>query len=249
MKHEMEREALSIVRRLEEVAANHKREYPASIEAVFVFSGPGTYYRRLKPGQPEWMRFMDRDRIRAGVAVVREVTASRIRGWGIDPNKRGHYVTREDIAMYGPLFVYNGIPEENEDFRRALDSKWAKIPKEKVIVLDKVVEDDGSTHPHRHTADQYRSFFGEVQNPKSPLYGVGNIALVAHIPDFVRHPFYTQLYIGLLEEATGNGIIPSPYGLRSRPGTEEEHLSTELGKLEPYAQKGDLAWEPAPMNL
>src|SRR3989304_10594153 len=74
----LEQKAQGIINSLQETAAERKRVYPSNIDAVLVFSGPGTYYDRLKPDQEEWMRWMDRDRIRAGVALVRELTASTI---------------------------------------------------------------------------------------------------------------------------------------------------------------------------
>src|SRR5689334_18588899 len=78
-KEELQAKALTIVDFLKNVAERHERTYPADIDAVLVFSGPGTYYQRLKDYQTdESRRWMDRDRIRAGVAVVREVTKARM---------------------------------------------------------------------------------------------------------------------------------------------------------------------------
>ena len=53
MTEHLVRKATDIVDRLKEVSQNHERTFPADIEAVFVFSGPGTYGERLKPEQPE----------------------------------------------------------------------------------------------------------------------------------------------------------------------------------------------------
>src|SRR3972149_10857005 len=89
---ELREKALGVVNRLKEVAQNHQRTYPATIEAVLVLSGPGTYYDRLREGQQEWKRWMDRDRIRAGVAVTKEVTAKRLAGLR-ETTARGHYVS------------------------------------------------------------------------------------------------------------------------------------------------------------
>lgn len=50
--------ALAVVDRLKMVVAERARTYPPEIEAVLVFSGPGTYYDRLKPEQEEWMRWI-----------------------------------------------------------------------------------------------------------------------------------------------------------------------------------------------
>lgn len=235
----------SVVQRLKEVAANHERTYPSKIQAVFVFSGPGTYYERLKPGREEHWRWMDRDRIRAGVAVVREVTASGIRELGIDPHKKGHYTTHKEILQHGPLFVYDGIPVENEALRTALESPFCKIPKEKAVVIDEVSEDDGASHPIRHTGDQVKSFYQQLSNPNSPLHSIERVALVAHIPDFIRNVFYTKKYNDEYIAAGGKGLQFWAYGLISRRGTEDKHIASELSRLVAYAQRGHLAFEPS----
>jgi len=51
MKENMEAAATNVVNQLWEVALAHERIYPSEIQAVLVFSGPGTYYDKLKPNQ------------------------------------------------------------------------------------------------------------------------------------------------------------------------------------------------------
>lgn len=240
--------ALEVVKSLKGVAERHERTFPSVIQAVLVFSGPGTYYQKLKENQASWMRWMDRDRIRAGVAVVREVAAARI-SEGFGQKIKGHYIEKEDILKYGPFLVYNGIPLENEIFLKALDSAACKLPKEKVVVIDTVQEADGSTHPVRHTGDQVKSFYQSVRNPQSPLYDIENVALVAHIPDHVRIPFYTKLYNDQHIETGGRSIQFWAYGLRSRHRTEQPHLESELPRLITYAERGHLATEPSPFGV
>ena len=237
--------ALEVVDRLKEVAKNRERTYPPIIEAVLVFSGPGTYYSRLKPEQEEIWRCMDRDRIRAGVAVVSEITATRLSDH-LGKKVKGHQISPGDILLYGPYFVYNGTPLENEIFRKALNSPFCKLPKEKVIILDEVKEDDGTVHPHRHTADQLKSFYQQLIIPKSPLSKVTNVALVAHIPDFARNVFYTKKYNDEFVENGNRSLNFWVYALKSRKGTGEAHLNAEFPRLVTYAQWGHLATEPSP---
>lgn len=248
--------ARTIVDRMSEVAVNHERTYPAAIEAVLVFSGPGTYYDRLKPGQDDRLRWMDRDRIRAGVAIVREVTVSRVvkdldeqDQVTIPRPSAKSLATKEAIRRQGPLLVYNGIPQENEVFRRAIASQLSKLPKEKTVVIDEVVDDDGTTHPIRHTGDQFKSFFQQLSDPSSPLSSVENIALVAHIPDFVRHPFYAERYSRPFEVATGRKLKFWAYGLKPRPETAAAHTQAELSRLVAYATTGDLATSPVQLQF
>lgn len=236
-------EAIRIVNRLTETALNHERTYPSSIQAVLVFSGPGTYYDRLKPGQQERQRWMDRDRIRAGVAVVRQVTASA-KTESSGRKFKVNEIDKFDVHNFGPFLVYNGIPSENEVFLRALESPLCKMPVEKVVVIDQVKEEDGSSHSIRHTGDQVKSLFHEVTDPKSTLYGAKNIALVAHIPDFVRIPFYIQKYNSEYVNVSSQQLHFWFYALKSRPNTMEEHTNAELIRLVEYAKLDQLNTTP-----
>lgn len=250
--------ALIIVERLNEAAQNHQRTYPADIQAVLVFSGPGTYRDRLKLGQSEWQRWMDRDRVRAGVAVVREVTVTRMYQHKIFI-LGSREATNEDILEYGPFFVYNGVPfkendlvrHENEVLRQVIcnpqPSERVKLPKEKILIIDEV-RNPKQVLAIAHTGHQFLSFYQELLNPLSPLHKVRNVALVAHIPDFIRQPFYAQKYNDDFEKILGRRLNFWFYALKSRPGTEEAHLDAELQRLPIYAAKGDLATEPAPFS-
>lgn len=243
----LEEKARRIVRRLEEVARNNERTFPSLLDAVLVFSGPGTIYDKLKPGQESWMRWMDRDRIRAGRAVVAEVTATRLSERS--GQKTGVEVdTLDGIRMFGPHLVYNGIPLENEMLRQALRTQTCTLPVEKVVIIDQVVEEDGSTRPIRHTADQVKSFYQTVANLESPLYGVKNVALVAHIPHFMRILFYTRKYNDESIAQGHKGLNFWVYALRSRQGTQEPYLANELHRLIAYAELGHLATEPSPFS-
>ena len=244
---ELTQKARDVVSRLQEVATNRERTYPKTIDAVLVFSGPGTYYDKLKPDQNEMWRWMDRDRIRAGIAVVRQVTAAK-KSQSTGQKFKGHDMSREDILEYGPMFVYNGIPVENEVFRKAVDSPFSKLPKEKVLIIDEVRQKN-SVHQIRHTADQVNSFYQEMKNPNSPLYGKKNVALVAHIPDFARNVFYTKKYNDEFVENGGDSINFWVYALKSRPGTGEDHLNSELPRLVTYAGNGHLATNPSPFSV
>jgi hypothetical protein len=243
----LEEKARCIVRRLEEVASNHHRAIASLLDAVWVFSGPGTIYDKLKPGQEEWMRWMDRDRIRAGRAIVAEVTAAKL------SERRGRRIgveelTPDDIRTSGPLFVYNGVPLENVMFRQALRTGACRLPVEKVLIIDEVVEEEEAIHPIRHTADQVKSFYQALANPQSPLHGVKNVALVAHIPHFIRIPFYTRKYNDESIAQGYKGLNFWVYALRSRRGAHEPYVASELYKLIAYAELGHLATEPSPFS-
>lgn len=240
--------AIEIVRRLEEKRETEKRTYPPYIEAVFVFSGPGTYFQRLKPEDEEWMGWMDKDRIRLGVALVREVTAARMREAGIDPNKKGHFVSKEDIVRNGPGLIYNGTPEENSGFRKALSSQFAKIPEEKVDIFDTFVNYDGDSQNYRHTGDQVMGLYQHLVDPESRLYGVRNIALVSHLAHFMRIPFYIEKYH---KEYLGEDVAINyyPYALEERGGNLGINVEEEIPKVTEYIKRGDMSDQPYPLII
>lgn len=240
--------AIEIVRRLEEKRETEKRTYPPDIEAVFVFSGPGTYFQRLKPEDEEWMGWMDKDRIRLGVALVREVTASRMREADLAQDKRGHFVSKEDIIKNGPVFIYNGTQDENRDFRKALSSQFAKIPKEKVDIIDTFVNSDGNPQPYRHTGDQVKGLYQHLVDPKSRLYGVRNIALVSHLAHFMRIPFYIEKYH---KEYLSEDVVINyyPYALEERGGNTEINIDEEIPKITEYIKRGDMSDQPYPLII
>lgn len=239
----LQKRGRSFVEKLQEERKQRRRKYPGDIEAVLVFSGPGTYYDRLKQGQSDWERWLDRDRIRAGVAVVREITASRL------SEERGQHISSAtvkptDIVVSGPFFIYNGIPEENKVFRKALASDPAqrKIPLEKVLIIDEVY--DKGAHPICHTADQVKSFFQALRDQASPLHDVTRVALVANMHD-LRIPFYIKKYQDEFREQSGQEIKFFIYGIKARTSEiEEQYYEHELPRLVTYAEKGHLAIEP-----
>jgi hypothetical protein len=244
------RASLDIVDRLRELA--ERRTYDPSIEVVHVYSGPGTYFDRTKPGQEERQRWMDHDRILAGVAVVREVAAAKIRQLtGVKLN--AGQISEDDLIRVSPQLFYNGTPVENQAVQRALSEGRSKVPKTKVVVANDMREDDGSTRAIRHTADQVRSLFQQVDNPKSELHGRRHIAAVAHIPDFIRIPFYLEKHNRARLQSGGSELKFSAFALKSRRGSSEvggrldtvgQHTAAELPRLVKYLQRGDLAAEP-----
>ena len=259
---EMHKQALEVVDRLTTVANEHQRTYPAEVDLVYVFSGPGTYLDKLKPGQGDWQAWMDRDRLRAGVAILREVTASAKTDDLAECNDSavytiytGHDITPEDIETYNKFFMYSGIPIENEVYRRARETKaiLKKVPKSKTIIADEIRELFQLTDI-AHTGHQYLALSQEITNPNSPIHNIRNIALVAHIPDFIRHVFYAEWLNEQFAEIGREPLNFWFYGLRPRDGImkvdgkektfAEIHMEEELARLEPYALAGHLATTP-----
>lgn len=244
------RASLDIIERLRELAG--RRTYDPNIEVIHVYSGPGTYFDRTKPGQEERQRWMDHDRILAGVAVLREVAAAKIRQLtGLKLN--AVQISKDDLTRVGPQLFYNGTPVENQAVQRALSEGRSKVPETNVVLANDVREDDGSVHAIHHTADQVRSLFQQIDDPQGELHGRRHIAAVAHIPDFVRIPFYLERYNQARRQAGGSELKFSAFALKSRRGSSEvggrldtvgQHTAAELPRLVKYLQRGDLAAKP-----
>ncbi len=206
---------------------------------------------------------MDRDRIRLGIALVREITASKIRQ--ANTTVKAHDLQTADLENYSPIFYYNGIPAENAAFRRALqdtNQKWpkTKLDTSKILIADTFLEPDGTPQLIRHTLDQVVNFFQEVEkadkDPSHPLHGRHTVALVSNIEHFVRIPHYLNLYNKKREEEGKEPLQFWAYGLRTREveayqqGTylgklPDVYQKSEIDRLITYAEQGHLDIEPA----
>lgn len=239
-------DAHGIVKTLTTVAEERRRKFPPEIQAVLPLSGYGLYTKPLLDNQPAAGRWQDHDRTRAGVAIVSEVTSSRIQQ-PLDIERRSFHITKKQIRKHGPLFVYNGTPEQNENFLTSVNSLHSKIPPEKVHVIQTVKIGEEEI-PIRHTGDQIQSLFQEVDTPESPLHEMTRIGVVTHTSQWVRVPYYIEKYN---RERKADGKTPLEiwaYGVRNRPGTLEPLMEGELDRLVRYAEQGQLATEPATLH-
>lgn len=240
------------VERISNIRKERRREYPSLIEVVFVFSGPGNYDEPLKEDQEDWMRWMDRDRIRAGGAIVREITASTKTLAKRLPKKiKTSNLSKEDVEKYGPYLVYNGIPSENKFFREVVKRPFNKIPEENIIVLDDVILEDGSVTLIRHTGDQVKSLFQSIDDEYSPLFNLFNIAIVANEADYIRNLHYISKENTIRAGRGKRRINVYPYAVMSRRlkvGKDSDpderidivQIPYEEKRLLTYAKKGDL---------
>lgn len=235
------------------------RLYPPEIDTVWVLSGPGTYFQETIEGKDyEFTRWMDRDRIRLAIALTKEITASKIRQEAENTTGiRGSQISQDDIRKNGPAFIYNGIPQENEDFKKAMNDQntlLAKyIPQRKITIIEEYTNEDGETYPIRHTGDQIESFFQNWQDPESLFYHAQNIAIVSNNEHFVRIPHYLKYY----EEKFKVENPPTyfAYGLTTR-GVDVNgepfnkfYYEHEMENLKKYEEAGDLSHETSPLQI
>lgn len=213
---------------------SHHASHPAihtDIDAVWVFSGPGTFFIPLDPGEPKHFAWMDRYRILYGLAVVRKVAAKRL-------GKDFTAITSEDILKEGPILIYNGTPKENAALRKELAVIGKSMPPEKVIIIDEVK--NAKVKEIKNTLDQIKSF------PKSMI---GNtikhrVALISHAAHLSRILRYIEKY----------QIFPRYVKVELFPiiDSDKEAMSDaekETNKIWEYFKKGDLSWDPFPAEV
>lgn len=225
-----------------------------TIDVVHVFSGPGTFFKRLKDGQVEWNRGQDLNRFQMGRALFREIAAIRtsiLRRMEIAT----HDLTEEDLQKYAGILFYNGVPEENTAMRDAARRNLLRMPVEHLALSDTVQEDDGRKQTIRHTGDQVRDLLQQLENPESPLHGKRNIALVGNTLD-IRLPFYMQKYYQEYLKRGGDPLRFWLYGLPPRRGSKHAtgedaredtvgpYTAWEALRLVRYGHAGHLATEP-----
>ncbi|MDO8649130.1 MAG: hypothetical protein Q7R81_05105 [Candidatus Peregrinibacteria bacterium] len=229
-------------------------KFDPRIQIVHVLSGPGTFDTPLKEGQEEWNRWQDHDRMWYGVKLAAEIAAQkRERDLGVPTTAQK--LTPLHARAYAPMLFYNGTPVENPVMRAARDAGRLKLPQEKVYVADTVRMSDGTPKPIQHTGDQLASLFQELDNPQSPLFGMGNIALVSNMLD-VRVPNYAEAQNQKRKEAGLEEVKLWLYGVPPRRGSSDAgfgvredtvapYLEWELPRLVRYGYQGHLSYKPA----
>lgn len=201
-------------------------------DAVWVFSGPGTFFIPLDPGESKQFAWMDRYRILYGLALMRRITAKRL-------GKKFESVTGEDILHEGPLFIYNGTPKENRALKKELMVIEKSIPKEKVVIIDKI-HDGPKSRSIANTLDQIKSF---------PKRLIGNtikhrVAIVSHAAHLSRIMRYLEKY-----QIFPKNIVIELFPL-SEPGKDVSYyVEKETEKIWKYFKKGDLSWDPFPSEV
>ncbi len=176
-------------------------------DVVWVVPGPGAFSSEVTPLTASedrythlpWSRKMDRARIRTGSAIFRKVASLRAK-------KPITELSQDDFLKHGPIFIYTGIPLQNENFNTALSdlsTKYRLLPKEKVYLFDKISNPDGTFRDSYNTIDAVESLsFPDGVVPR-------RMVIVTHAEHLVR-----VLYIlGKFHESIPESTIIQPYPL------------------------------------
>lgn len=209
---------LTMLQEFEGAALPHPKIYPDT-DVVFVVPGPGEYSSNFPPYEEKsdryrqlpWARKMDRARVRAGIVLVRGITAQRL-------GKSAKDVTSEDILQYGPWLHYSATHWENEHIKGVLSQEVLKFPPGKIMMYEDIVGQDGKTRPIVNTADQLEGLrFPEGLMPR-------RVAVVSHAPHLVRIMHMMEKY----KESIPTGTIVQPFPLPTPVKGVPEYAKMEL---------------------
>jgi len=205
------------------------------IDAVFVFSGPGTVCEPLSEGDQDWMEYCDLTRVIRGISIVLKVTAMKLSiPYG--------GVTADEVGKAGPYLIYNGVRSkfENQDLVDYLSLPRSRIPANRLVLIDEINE-NGSVREIKHTGDQVKTF---------PSHMLGNeikgaIALVSNAPHFPRILRYMEHYGRPIPEGFPIRVFP----IHSDPAWAASYAVSEIEALVRYLNAGYLAEQPYPKDL
>ena len=204
----------------------------SDIDAVWIFSGPGTFYQPLDSGEPTFMAWEDRYRILYGISLARKVTAIRM-------GKNLQTISDIDMQSRGPIIIYNGIPSENADFRKAIYGKDHIYPSNKVRIVD-VVSNGDTVRTISNTLDQIKSF-PKKEIGRSIHRRVAVISHAAHLARIIR---YFKQYKIFPEH-----ITVELFSVRESKKNLMMDAQEETEKIWKYFLKGDLSWDPFPVEV
>ena len=196
----------------------------ADIDMIWVISGPGTYDSTPNTGLYKGLP-KDKERIDAGVGIVRQVTALRF-GVGVSE------ITKEMIGQNGPVFYYNGEEfgqgafPQNPSLRDAVAKDDFPLPPSKVVIR---------TLTEIFTPGQIKDLVAYLKNHLE----IKKIAVVTHGPHQRRVARYVQKYMDIFPPGIAFVDAAIPEKDVAVGGT-----LGEIKRIVKYVEKGDLSVDP-----
>ncbi len=262
-------DSLKLIEELQKTSLDDEKTLDPKIEAVLILSGPGLFLDEKKPADQygdTTYRWLNRDRILAGLAYARRVAAVKKNAERGGSTVQAHDLTDEDLEKYAPIVFYNGTAEENAELESVLknlgkdgwDQSFTEehpnvkhfpypqhlpYPRSKIKIAEK---------PNAHTKAQMENLKGEVLEG-GKLEGIQNISIAATILDFVRVANYIQKVFNESGQTAPKDLKFWAYPIRARresttdtkkTDTVPKYLLGELERLAHYLQQGHLASKP-----
>jgi hypothetical protein len=211
------------------VATNVNPEPTPDIDYVFVLSARASYLKNPidNPNIPD--KADDYNRMRLGIEIAKKVTALRL-------GKTVGELTKEDILLYGPDIIYNGLMKHNHEVVKSIamvNPALADFPIEKITILD-LAKDMGNTKGQFVCVKEKL----KIENT--------SVAIVTHAYHYLR-----------VSRMLGEAAPLNPFGKNVNcyamlvdrdfraPGAKED-ISGELDRVPAYIAKKDLSVNPGP---
>lgn len=224
----LESQAIEEIRGLRE----HKRhpEIRQDIDIIWIFSGAGTAKAPLELHEPSWQRYRDNHRDRYAAVLAIMVTALKLK-------KTPREVTKEDVAEHGPIIFYNARASKSRNLKKWLSSPNSKIPVEKVVTVETMIDEDGREKSIENTLDQAKTFPPELLGNNR----VRNIAVISHAEHFPRIWRYLEKHFPAKDR-----VRFYTYPVKIPADWTKEFAQIESEKVPEYFSKGHLAYDPIP---
>lgn len=219
----------------------------ADIDVVWVISGWNVYNPRLSPDFVNVSRgtiFENEDTrmINMGIELAYEITTKRL-------NKNRSEVNIDDIRGHGPILLYNGNIDQNENLQLASQKEGFPFPTEK-LRIEKLADDRDPKN--NNTNKQFEKF------PQDLLKVMKKMAVVSylwHIPRIARNPLAPSLlqkerswenirFVYFAADIPGTQLAHDQKSVHKRAIDIRKHIMNEGRKIHNYAQKGDLTLSP-----
>lgn len=256
---------IDLIQRFERAAIPHPTVHEDT-DVIYIDSGPGEYskkdsrlrypkssfqtddagnevYRDTNYHKFPWSREMDRDRLRAAVALARMVTAKRVeQTTGVTKSTKD--LTTEDFKKYGPTLLYSGAEYQNPHIAHVKDvfqqAGLLEIPDSKIKIYNSFTDRNGEVRKIIHTEDQIEG----LQLPPNPDgQPPRRLVIVSHSAHLMRIVHVLGKYPNSIPDATTLQLYPIP--TRTGDNGVMEYAETELlGTMATVFRKNRATLEP-----
>lgn len=231
----------------------HRNPSPsADIYIIWVISGWTVYDPDLSPNfvnvaQNTIFESEDTEMINMGIDLAYEITALRL-------GKPKTAVTKEEVKVHGPILLYNGNIDQNDNLRRASQKSDFLLPLEN-LRIEKLADDRDPKN--NNTNKQFEKF------PSKLLHGTRKMAIVSHLwhlSRIARNPLAPSLIaqeplwqdielVYFAADELGDQLPHDQQSVHKRAVDIRRHVMDEGRKINTYSQKGDLTRERTSSHL
>ena len=237
---------------IQEYREHRNPNLTADIDIIWVISGWTVYDPDLSPSfvnvaQNTIFESEDTEMINMGIDLAYEITALRL-------SKPKTAVTKEEAKVHGPILLYNGNIDQNDNLRLASQKSDFRLPSEK-LRIEKLADD--REPKNNNTNKQFEKF------PDEFLQGTRKMAIVSHLwhlSRIARNPLAPSLIaqeplwqdievVYFAADTPGNQLPHDQKSVHKRAIDIRRHVMDEGRKIYIYSQKGDLTQNPFLENI